>query len=107
MHDMVTTAAVDAGRPPAFVWKDFSRFAELHAVATGWLVLWGTYTEAGKHKILAGNQTYADLPSARRRLIDAVLEITGKQALAVEALTLLNRARLPSHHPSVLPPEPL
>jgi hypothetical protein len=107
MHEMVDTAAVNPGRPPAFVWKDFSRFAELHAVTTGWLVLWGTYTEAGKRKILAGNQTYADLPAARRRLIDAVQELTGKQELAVEALTLLNRTRLPVHHQSVLPPEPL
>lgn len=107
MHEMVHTAAVHPGRPPAFVWKDFSRFAELHAVTTGWLVLWGTYTEAGKQKILAGNQTYADLASARRRLIDAVQELTGKQELAAEALALLNRTRLPANHASVLPPEPL
>src|SRR5688572_1350207 len=106
MHEMVNTAAVNPGRPPAFVWKDFSRFAELHTVTTGWLVLWGSYTEAGKHKILAGNQTYADLPSARRRLIDAVLELTGKPALATEALTLLNRTRLPADHRSTLPAEP-
>jgi hypothetical protein len=107
MHEMVHTAAVHPGRPPAFVWKDFSRFAELHAVTTGWLVLWGTYTEAGKRKILAGNQTYVNLPGARRRLIDAVLELTGKQELAEEALALLNRARLPNDHQSILPPEPL
>ena len=43
----------------------------------------------------------------RRRLIDAVLELTGKQELAEEALALLNRARLPNDHQSILPPEPL
>ncbi len=102
-----TTAAVHPGRAPGFVWKDFSRFVELHAVKTGWLVLWGHYTHAGKQKILAGNQTYADLPSARRRLIDAVLELTGEQRLAAEALALLDRARLPLGHQSQLPPEPL
>ncbi|MDQ3694184.1 MAG: hypothetical protein M3464_11215 [Chloroflexota bacterium] len=101
------TAAVHPGRAPGFVWKDFSRFVEVHAVKTGWLVLWGHYADAGNRKLLAGNQTYADLPSARRRLIDAVLELTGKQHLAAEALALLDRAPLPANHESRLPPEPL
>lgn len=107
MHEMVDTAAVHPGRPPAFVWKDFSRFVELHPVTTGWLVLWGTYTEAGKRKLLSGNQIYVDLPGARRRMIDAVIELTGRLDLAEEALTLLNRTRLPLNHQAVLPPEPL
>lgn len=107
MPEMTPTAAVRAGREPVFVWKDFSRFVELHAVKTGWLVLWGHYTEAGRRKILAGNRTYADLGGARRRLIDAVRELTGEQRLAMEALVLLDRAELPVEHSSLLPPEPL
>ncbi|MDQ3654287.1 MAG: hypothetical protein M3457_04315 [Chloroflexota bacterium] len=107
MHEMATAAAVTPGRRPSFVWKDFSRFVELHAVQTGWLVLWGRYTGGGKRKLLAGNQTYADLDSARRRLIDAVRELTGQDRLAAEALVLLNRAHLPANHQSRLPPEPL
>lgn len=106
MHELEYIAAVTPGRPPCFVWKDFSRFVELHVVPTGWLVLWGRYTEAGKRKLLAGNQTYLDLAGARRRVIDAVHELTGEQRLAVEALTLLNHADLPTAHHGRLP-EPL
>lgn len=106
-HELTPAAAVRAGREPSFVWKDFSRFVELHAVRTGWLVLWGRYADAGRRKLLTGNQTYTDLGSARRRLIDAVLELTGEQRLAAEALALLNRAPLPAHHHAALPPEPL
>jgi hypothetical protein len=107
LHELIHTAAVYPDREPAFAWKDFSRFVELHAVTTGWLVLWGHYTEAGRRKILAGNRTYADLAGARRRLIDSVLELTGEQRLAAEAVALLDRAELPVGHRSILPPEPL
>ena len=106
MHEMECTAAVIPGRSPCFVWKDFSRFVELHVVPTGWLVLWGRYTDAGKRKVLAGTQTYVDLAGARRRVIDAVQELTGEQRLAAEALTLLSRANLPVAHQGRLP-EPL
>lgn len=104
--EMTPTAAVRPGREPVFAWKDFSRFVELHVVSTGWLVLWGHYAEAGRRKLLAGNRTYADLGGARRRLIDAVRELTGEQRLAMEALMLLDRAELPIDHAPRLPPEP-
>jgi hypothetical protein len=107
VHELACTAAVNPDRPPNFAWKDFSRFVELHAVPTGWLVLWGHYTEAGRRKVLRGNQTYADLGGARRRVADAVQELTGEQRLAAEALFLLNRVNLPTDHQPHLPPEPL
>lgn len=91
---------------PAFVWKSFSRFVELYPVRTGWLVLWGRYENLGRRKLLAGNRTYPDIRGARRRLADAVLELTDDPELAQEALTLLDRAELPSHRPAPLP-EPL
>lgn len=108
-HDMEMekVAAVPPGREPAFAWKDFSRFVELHPVVTGWLVLWGTYTDAGKRKLLAGNQTYVNLDGVRRRVADAVQELTGEQRLAAEALALLDRTSLPLNHRSQLPPKPL
>ena len=90
---------------PAFAWKDHGRFVELHPVRTGWLVLWGRYEELGRRKVLAGNRLYPDLPAARRRLADAVLELTCKPALAAEALGLLDRTPLPPHHPTL--PDPL
>ena len=95
--------AVAAGAEPAFVWKDHGRFVELHPVRMGWLVLWGHWEELGRRKVLAGNRTYAELPGARRRLVDAVLELTGEPALAVEALGLLERTPLPTHPPARLP----
>ncbi len=70
---------------------------------TGWLVLWGQYEELGRRKVLAGNRTYADLVGARRRIADAVLELTRKPALAAEALGLLERSPLPPHPPVRLP----
>lgn len=98
--------SVRQGGEPAFVWKDHSRFVELCPVRTGWLVLWGHYEELGRRKVLAGNRTYADLAGARRRVADAVLELTRKPALAGEALGLLDRTPLPQH-PLVRLPDPL
>jgi hypothetical protein len=89
-----------------FVWKDFGRFVEVQPVRTGWLVLWGRYEEAGRRKTLAGNRTYADLAGARRRLADAVLELTRKPALAAEALARFDRHPFPPHDPAPVP-EPL
>ena len=96
-----TTA--EPGGEPAFLWKDHSRFVELHPVQTGWLVVWGRYEELGRRKILLGNRTYRDIGGARRRLADAVLELTRKPALAAEALTLLDRSPLPPHRSEPLP----
>ena len=70
---------------------------------TGWLVLWGHYEDLGQRKLLHGNRTYPDLASARRRLADAVLELTNDRGLAAEALFLLDRASLPDHQPDPLP----
>ena len=95
--------AAPRGGQPAFSWRDHGRFAELHAVDTGWLVLWGRFEDLGRATILVGNRTYADLAGARRRLADAVIELTGKPSLAGEALALLDRTPLPSRRPGPLP----
>jgi hypothetical protein len=100
-----TTRSVGQGRP-AFIWQDFSRFVEVSPVRTGWLVVWGRYEARGRRRVLRGNRVYRDLAGVRRRLADAVLELTGKSALVEEALGLLDREAIPAH-PSALPPEPL
>ena len=103
------TAPTNAGVPratPAFEWKDHGRFVELHPVRIGWLLLWGRYEELGRRKVIAGNRTYPDPASARRRIADAALALTGKAALAADALLAFDRARLSAHQPKDLP-EPL
>lgn len=107
MHAPATRAAVAPGREPVFAWKDFSRFVELHPVKTGWLVLWGHYTEAGREKYLHGNKTYVEFMGARRRLLDAVFELTKDLKLVAEAETLLSRTVLPRFHTGELPAEPI
>jgi len=102
----VGTVPLDDPSMPVFNWKDHSRFIELHPVRTGWLVLWGHYEDLGQRKILAGNRTYPDLAGVRRRLADAVLELTRKPALAAEALMMFDQTPLPDHRPPPLP-EPL
>ena len=92
-----------ANGAPAFEWKDHGRFVELHPVQTGWLLLWGRYEDLGRRKVLAGNRTYPTPAAARRRLADAVLEITRDRALAADALFAFDRARLPAHVPPPLP----
>ncbi len=96
--------AISPGMEPAFVWKSSSRFVELYLVRTGWLVLWGRYEEPGGKKWLIGSRIYPDLAGARRRIADAVMELTRCPTLADEALILLSRAVLPDHHPETLPP---
>ena len=97
-------AEVTAASP--FVWKDFSRFVEVGPVARGWLVLWGTYRDAGRVRGLAGSQTYEDLAGARRRVSDAVFELTRDPALVAEAVLRFDRISFPAHVPDPLP-EPL
>ena len=99
-----TSARLGGGA--AFVWKDHGRFVELHPVQRGWFVLWGRYEDLGRRKVLAGNRTYADLAGARRRIADAVMELTRRPALVAEALLQLDRSALPPHRPQELP-EPL
>ena len=74
-----------------YSWKDFSRFVDVAPVQQGWLVLWGRFHEQGARRELAGQQTYASLPGARRRVADAVLELTRDPALVAEALTQFDR----------------
>jgi hypothetical protein len=90
----------------AFVWKDFSRFVEVHPVRTGWLVLWGRFAEQGRRKILLGNRTYTSLAGARRRFADAALELTHDPALVADGLALFDRHPFPERGPIRLP-EPL
>ena len=94
-------AEVTAASP--FVWKDFSRFVEVGPVERGWLVLWGTFRESGRIRELAGSQTYADLAGARRRVGDAVFELTRDPALVAEAMLRFDRTPFPMHAPNPLP----
>lgn len=89
-----------------FEWKDFSRYVEVHPVRTGWLVVWGHYSDAGAKKHITGNQTYTDLAAARRRVADAAMELTHKPSLAQEALQRFDRFPFPPHEPAERP-EPL
>ncbi|MDQ3044335.1 MAG: hypothetical protein M3R06_04165 [Chloroflexota bacterium] len=93
-------------RPAVFLWKDHSRFVEVHPVRTGWFVLWGHFEEAGRRKVLAGNRIYPTLSGVRRRFGDSVLELTRNRALALEALGTFDRFPFPAHNPNELP-EPL
>lgn len=78
-------------RVSPYSWKDFSRFVDVAPVQQGWLVLWGRFHEQGARRELMGNRTYGDLQGARRRVADAVLELTRDPALVAEALTLFDR----------------
>lgn len=78
-----------------FSWKDFSRFVDVAPVQSGWLVLWGRFLENGARRELVGNRTYLELAGARRRVADAVLELTHDPALVAEALTQFDRTRFP------------
>ena len=94
-------AEVTAATP--FIWKDFSRFVEVAPVERGWLVLWGTFREAGRTRELAGSRTYVDLPGARRRVADAVFELTRDLALVAEAMAGFDRTPFPPHAVTPLP----
>jgi hypothetical protein len=100
----VTSDASASGSP--FIWKDFSRFVEVAPVRLGWLVLWGRYRDQGRLRELGGQRTYADLSGARRRVADAVFELTNNPALVAEAMVLFDRAQFPEREPVVVP-EPL
>ena len=84
--------AFQRGQSP-YSWKDFSRFVDVAPVEQGWLVIWGKYHEQGARRELSGNRTYLDLAGARRRVADAVLELTRDPALVAEALTQFDRTR--------------
>ena len=94
--------AVELG-VPAYVWRDHSRYVEVVPVRTGWLVVWGRYEDAGRRRLTLGNRVYRDLAGMRRRLVDAVVELTGNRQEAIDALALLDRQGLPAHAPQDLP----
>ena len=93
-----------APTPAPFVWKDFSRFVEVHPVQRGWLVLWGRYEEAGRRKVLAGNRTYRDLAGVAVRSAAAGASGAGPPALPAHpdapAAALALFARFPSPAPA-------
>ena len=98
------TVSPDAERG-SFIWNDSGRFAEVHPVATGWLVVWGHYEDLGTIRIDEGNAVYASLASARRRVADAALELTRSPQAATDATTLFDFHEFPAHDPHI--PAPL
>jgi hypothetical protein len=88
---------------PAFTWRDHSRYVEIVPVRTGWLVVWGRYEDMGRRRLTLGQRVYRDLAGVRRRLADAIVELTGNRREAIDALALLERRGLPGHTPQDLP----
>ena len=83
-----------------YAWIDHGRFAEVYAVTTGWLVIWGAWEQMGSVRTLHGTRIYRDERSVRRRLAWAVLALTGEPQEARDALTVLDaRGGLPKHAP--------
>ena len=105
-HDSTDRIAAVPPEAFAFVWKDFSRFVEVHPVQTGWFVLWGRYEDQGRRTVLLGNRTYPTLAGARRRFADAALELTRDPRLVADGLKLFDRHPFPERAPVELP-EPL
>ena len=86
-----------------FVWKDFSRFVQVDPVERGWLVLWGAFRDTGRTRELVGARTYADLVGARRRVADAVFELTHDVSLVAEAVTRFDRTPFPPRDGAGMP----
>lgn len=83
-----------------FDWKDHSRFVEVYAVSSGWLVIWGLYTEMGAVRNTHGMRIYREAAAVRRRIAWAVLALTGKEREARDALALFDlQGGLPAHTP--------
>src|SRR5262245_60788303 len=74
-----------------FTWQDYGRFVRAAAVESGWLVYWGHHRDPGLNRVVLGSRTYRDLDGARRRIADAVLELTRNEALVTEALVRVDR----------------
>jgi hypothetical protein len=94
------------GAEPAFEWKSYSRFVAVYPVATGWLVLWGRYEAMGRIRIHLGHRIYLDLDGVRERVMEAVRDLTGNEALVQEADQLMGRTWTPYRDDARLP-EPL
>lgn len=88
---------------PAYAWRDHSRYLEIVPIRTGWLVVWGRYEEMGRRRLTLGNRVYRDVDGVRRRLVDAVVELTGNRQEAIDALALFNARGVPEHLPQELP----
>jgi hypothetical protein len=88
---------------PSYACRDHSRYVEIVPVQTGWLVVWGRFEDMGRRRLTLGNRVYRDLAGVRRRLADAVVELTGSRGAARAALALLDRQGLPPHTPPPLP----
>jgi len=86
-----------------FVWKDHSRYVEVLPVETGWFVVWGTYEDGGRRKLIAGNRVYTSQGGARRRVADAVLALTRRPHLAAEAVFAFDGFPFPAHEAAELP----
>lgn len=98
------TVPPDTGRG-SFIWTDTGRFAEVHPVTTGWLVVWGHYEDFGAVRVDEGNATYESLDGARRRLADAALELTRSPQAATDATVLFDYHAFPAHDADI--PAPL
>ncbi len=92
-------------REGSFVWRDHGRFVEVHPVETGWLVVWGRYEDMGAVRRNLGNNVYATLSGARRRVADAALELTRSPQSAAHAIRLFRLHNFPDHTGEL--PEPL
>jgi hypothetical protein len=88
---------MDIAASGTWIWKDHSRFVQVAPVQHGWLVIWGRFLGRDGARVLAGNRIYVDLDGARRRVADAVFELTRDPALVSEALVRFDRAVLPLH----------
>lgn len=107
VHGRLSTAMIVSTMDrTVFIWKDFSRFVQVAPVERGWLVLWGHYRDAGRSRDLVGQRTYVSLDGVRRRIADAVFELTKNQELVAEAVMRFDRASIAERAPQPLP-EPL
>lgn len=89
---------------PAYSWRDHSRYLEVVPVRTGWLVVWGRFEDLGRRRLTFGNRVYRDVAGIRRRIVDAVIELTSNRQEAIDALALFDHRGLPDHRPQDLPP---
>ncbi len=92
--------------PNAFIWNDHGRFVEVHPIRMGWIVVWGHYEDLGAIRIHEGNAQYRSLDGAKRRLVDAALELTRRPRAAADAARMFDFFSFPEHEAETLP-EPL
>ncbi len=103
---ILATARSQHTTPRAFIWNDHGRFVEVHPVRLGWLVVWGRHEDLGSIRIQEGNAQYRTLHGARRRVVDAALEVTQSHRTAADAARMFDFFSFPEHKAGTLP-EPL